>query len=154
MNAVSMYPSIPISLPSGSRKFAMYCKREISPNETFAKIQITIPAGAATLIALPNTNKVRSKMERTNILPNCGFLYGGSSKLKEDGTPFKSVFDKSLEITNVIHIPINTTISTHKVEIIELLKPVNNDPINILEIVIKIGNLPVTWHKIVCNNCY
>ena len=45
------------------------------------KIHITIPAGAATAIALPNTNKVLSKTDLIKIFPNCGFLYGGSSSV-------------------------------------------------------------------------
>ena len=36
----------------------------------FAKIQIIRPAGAATEIALPNTNKVLSKIDRTKTFPN------------------------------------------------------------------------------------
>lgn len=40
----------------------------------FANNQITRPAGAATAIALPSTNKVLSKIERTKTFPICGFL--------------------------------------------------------------------------------
>ncbi len=71
----------------------------------FAIIQITSPAGAATLTALPKTNRVRSRIERTITLPICGLRYGGSSSVKDEGIPFKIVTDKSFEMKKVISIP-------------------------------------------------
>ena len=56
---------------------------------------ITAPAGAATITALPKTFKVRSNTERTSTFINCGFLKGGSSSVKEEASPFKSVRDNS-----------------------------------------------------------
>ena len=53
MKAVKIYPSSPISLPKGSKKFATYVRILLSPIWTFANNHIIIPAGAATLIALP-----------------------------------------------------------------------------------------------------
>ena len=85
-----------------------------------ANNQVIAPAGAATIIARPNTNRVLSKSERTNILPICGFLYGGSSKEKEDGTPFKTVDDKSLDTIRVANIPISIMATTDKDAKIEL----------------------------------
>ena len=44
-------------------------KSEQVSKEILANIQITIPTGAATLIALPKTNKVLSNKDLTSILP-------------------------------------------------------------------------------------
>ena len=71
----------------------------------FAISQISAPAGAATVIALPSTNRVLSKMERTIILPNCGVRYGGNSKTNEDGCPFKSVLESNFDTKKVSRIP-------------------------------------------------
>ena len=70
--AVRITPSIPISFPKGSIASVQCMSRVLSPAVTFAKIHITIPAGAATLTALPSTNKVRSNTERVIVLPICG----------------------------------------------------------------------------------
>lgn len=64
-----------------------------------------MPAGAATIIALPKTKSVLSNIERTITLPNCGFLYGGSSSVKKDGIPFKIVLDRIFDVRNVIINP-------------------------------------------------
>ena len=104
------------------------------------------------LIALPKTNKVLSKIDLIIIFPNSGFLYGGSSSIKEEGVPFKIVFDKILEITKVKNIPNNITNNTQIVETIEDKFPVKQLPIKIVEMVIKIGNLPITWNKTICQN--
>ena len=108
----------------------------------FAIIQIIIPAGAATAIALPSTNSVLSNIERTNTFPICGFLYGGSSNTKDDGTPLKIVFDSNLDIKSVIAIPSNITNTTINVAPID-----ENPPIlpakNIVASVIKNGNRPL-----------
>ncbi len=45
-----------------------------SPICIFAINHIIRPAGAATDIALPNTNSVLSNIERIIIIPNFGFL--------------------------------------------------------------------------------
>lgn len=84
----------------------------------FASNHITSPAGAATDIALPRTNNVLSNIERTNIFPNCGFLYGGNSNTIDDGIPFKIVFDKILDTTKVKNIPKRITNITLIVDII------------------------------------
>ncbi|SFR93536.1 hypothetical protein SAMN05661086_02589 [Anaeromicropila populeti] len=75
----------------------------------FAINQSSNPAGAATTAALPSTNKVRSKMECMSIFPNCGFRKGGSSKVKEEGTPFSNVLDSNKDIRNVIIMPSRIT---------------------------------------------
>ena len=115
-----------------------------------AKSQITRPAGAATLIALPNTNKVLSKIDLIKIFPNWGLLYGGSSKIKEEGIPFKIVLDNIFDVINVKIIPKSITKITASVETIEAPIPCIEPAIKILEIAIKKGNLPVTRNKIIC----
>ncbi len=69
INARRMTPSKPMSLANGSRKPEQWASRVAFPTDILAKSQMTIPAGAATEIARPNTNKVRSNMERTMTLP-------------------------------------------------------------------------------------
>ncbi len=110
---------------------------------------ITSPAGAATLIALASTNSVLSNIERTNILPICGFLYGGSSSTNEDGIPFNIVFDNIFDIIKANIIPNTITAITVSVASIDE-NPPYAPAINIVAIDIKNGNLPVTWYKIVC----
>ena len=53
INAVNIYPSNPINLAKGFKKFAIYESMLKFPILIFAKIQITIPTGAATATALP-----------------------------------------------------------------------------------------------------
>ena len=72
IKAIRMTPSIPSSLPNGSRKLVQWASRVISPTVIFAISQIKSPAGAATMTALPRTNSVRSKTERTITLPIWG----------------------------------------------------------------------------------
>ena len=115
----------------------------------FAKSHITIPAGAAIAIALPRTNKVLSKIERTKTFPNWGFLYGGSSNTKDEGNPLSTVLDNIFDITSVIIIPITTTKTTANVDKIDDHIPNVVPAINIEAIVIKNGNLPVTRNKII-----
>lgn len=93
-----------------------------------ANNQITRPAGAATEIALPNTNRVLSNIELTKTFPICGFLYGGSSNIKEEGIPFRIVLDNILEINSVINMPNKTTNNTAIVANIDEAKPDANPP--------------------------
>ena len=126
---------------------------EILPIDIFENIQIIMPAGAATQIALPKTNNVLSKIERKITFPICGFLYGGSSNIYEEGSPLRIVLDKILDISNVINIPKTITHKTHNVDIKELVIPVKKLPMKIVAIVIKNGNLPVTRYKTISYNC-
>ena len=71
--------------------------------------QITIPAGSATTTARVNTCNVLSKIDLTITSPIFGFLYGGSSKIKADCSPFKIVFERIFEINIVTIIPIKIT---------------------------------------------
>ena len=115
----------------------------IFPMFMFANSHITSPAGAAIATALPNTNSVLSSIDLTNICPICGFLYGGSSSTNEVLSPFKIVLLKNFDIRSVNKIPSNTINSTVIVDTIEEFAFVNTPPINILDIVIKNGNLPL-----------
>ena len=68
----------------------------------FAVSHISRPAGAATAAARPRTKRVRSKIERIMTLPICGLRYGGSSRVKEEGMPFKMVLDSRRDTAKVI----------------------------------------------------
>ena len=116
-----------------------------------ANNQITRPAGSATAIALPNIKMVLSKIDLTNTFKNCGFRYGGNSNTKEDDIPFKIVFDKILDITNVIIIPRIITPITAIVDTIEAPIPLIVPAINIVAMVIKNGNLPLHGTKLLVN---
>ena len=69
INAVKIYPSNPIILAKGSRKFEIIFKIDNPFILILAKSQITRPAGIATSIALNSINKHLSKIERTIIFP-------------------------------------------------------------------------------------
>ena len=68
----------------------------------FAVSQISIPAGIEMYIALPRTNIVLSSIDLMIVSSIFGFLYGGSSKVNDEGSPFKIVFERIFEISNVI----------------------------------------------------
>ena len=74
MKPVKIYPSNPINCAKGFKEFAIKSKMDVLPMFILENNHITIPAGAATAIALPRINKVLSNNERTNILPICGDL--------------------------------------------------------------------------------
>lgn len=93
-----MTPSTPRSCPNGSSKSVKRFNREMSPEAMFARSQMIAPAGAATITALPRTKMVLSKIERIITLPILGFLYGGSSSIKDDGMPFKTVAERSFDM--------------------------------------------------------
>ena len=59
----------------------------------FAKSQVITPAGIATTTALLKTNNVLSISEVYMIRPICGTLYGGSSNVKVELSPLRSVFE-------------------------------------------------------------
>ena len=70
--------------------------------------------------------------------------------MNDEPRPFRIVFDKIFEINKVIKIPNNIIPKTERVDRILPAIPENRQPINKLEIVIKKGNLPVTWNKTIC----
>lgn len=124
----------------------------IPSNVILANSHITIPIGAATDTALASTNKVLSNNDLTIILLICGFLQGGSSKINEEGAPFKRVLDNILEINSVNIIPKTIIKITASVDMIDDKIPVKYSPIKIVAIVIKKGNLPVARNKCICDN--
>ena len=105
MNAINITPSNPNSFANGSKKLEIWFNRLTSEIITLDNTHSIIPAGAATIIALPKTNRVLSNIERIITLPNCGFLYGGSSSVKKDGKPFRIVLDRIFDTINVIISP-------------------------------------------------
>ena len=105
MNAINITPSNPNNFANGSKKLEIWFNRLTSEIITLDNIHSIIPAGAATIIALPKTNRVLSNIERIITLPNCGFLYGGSSSVKKDGKPFRIVLDRIFDTINVIISP-------------------------------------------------
>ena len=72
INAIRITPSSPISLANGSRNSAQAFNRLVSPHFILATSHISSPAGAATAAALPSTNRVRSKIDRTITFPISG----------------------------------------------------------------------------------
>lgn len=72
IKAMSITPSNPISWANGSKNPLQCASMVTPPIDTFAISHIINPAGAAITMALPNTNNVRSKMERTITFPTCG----------------------------------------------------------------------------------
>ncbi len=104
-NAINIMPSSPINLAKGSKKLEQ-CMSILAPFIfMFAINHIRNPAGAATVIALPNTKIVLSITDLMSIFPNCGFLYGGNSRMNDDGIPLRMVTDKIFETKNVANNP-------------------------------------------------
>lgn len=68
INASKITPSSPISEPRGWRKFEIIAHIDSPFIIIFDISHITIPAGAATHIALKSTKTVRSSKERTIVL--------------------------------------------------------------------------------------
>lgn len=141
--ATSITPSSPIILANGSKKLVRCSKIVSAPILVFAKNQIIIPAGKATHIALPRTNKVLSKIDLTITLPHFGTLYGGNSNVNEDTSPFKTVIDSNFEMAKVIPTPIIITIIKINIPPIEEIIPEYVSVKNIVIIDIIVGNLPL-----------
>ena len=113
--------------------------------------QINIPAGAATAMARPKTNIVRSKTERTSTLPICGRRYGGNSSAKDDGTPFKTVLDNSLVAAKVVITPNTITAVIINADKTEEKAPVILPIKNIVISEIMVGNRPLQGTKLLVN---
>ena len=77
---------------------------------------ITIPAGAATHIALKSTKMVLSSKERTIVLQIWGLRYGGSSSVNDEGKPFRSVAERSFETKSVTTTPKTITANNKPAE--------------------------------------
>ena len=56
-------------------------------------------------------------------MPICGFLYGGSSNIKDVGIPFNIVLDNILEISKVSTTPKMIIPSTASVDIKDCIAP-------------------------------
>lgn len=141
-------PSIPSALPNGSRNAAQCAKRLISPIVILANSQMMIPAGAATTAARPNTKSVRSKIERTITFPIWGRRYGGSSKVKEEGIPFKMVADRRRETRNVMTTPSRITPVRISVEITDCRGSATTPTKNMLIMAMMVGNRPLQGTKL------
>ena len=113
----------------------------------FAVIHIISPAGAATAAARPSTNSVRSKIERTMTLPICGRRYGGSSSVKDDGTPRRIVFESREQAANVMRTD-RTISSVSRAAPANELNGAGRAPATNREISdISVGNLPLQGTK-------
>mgnify|MGYP004473438409 CR=1 FL=1 len=143
IKAINITPSSPMRLAKGSRKFATTERIVLSPICTFAKIHISKPQGTDDTQALASTNTVRSKIERTRTLVNCGFLYGGSSRVNDDAIPLRTVMERTFDIISVIITPI---IITPKRIIAESTLPAVTK--NIVIIIIIVGNRPLHGTKL------
>ena len=142
MNARRITPSSPIKLPSGSRKSAITLRSIELPTFMFASTHITSPAGAATATARSRTKKTFSFTVCHIIFKNCGFLYGGSSRTKEDASPFRIVFVKANEDSIVAAIDEAIKLSNTKADSkLFFVK-------NIAVIAINKGNTPPTLRKL------
>ena len=147
MNASNITPSSPIRFANGFKKVEVCIKIEVLLICILAIIQINSPAGIAIITALPSTNKVLSNIDLIITLPICGFLYGGSSSIKEDGIPFKRVCESILDTRNVRSIP--NIITAVKISMDIILLPKIIPPVkNMVIIAIKVGNLPLHGMKL------
>ena len=93
INESSITPSKPIASPNGFKKSDTILSKLLPSILTEDKIKIINPAGAATATALSNILIVLSKIDLTITLNIWGFLYGGSSKINDEGSPFNKVRD-------------------------------------------------------------
>lgn len=145
IKAINITPSKPNKDAKGFKKSAHIFKILTFPIWIFAIHQIIRPAGAATKMALPKTNKVLSKMERTITFPIWGLRYGGSSNVKEDGVPFKMVLDKIFDVNSVI-ITLPTIRNANKI-LLPIVDPVLTPTKKMVMTLISAGNLPLHGTK-------
>ncbi len=147
IKANKIAPSRPIALPNGSRMFVACDRSDMSPTCTFAKSQITSPAGAATAAARFKICSVLSKIDRTIIAPTSGRRYGGSSRTKEEGSPFNTVPDKSLDTPKVTKIPDNITAVRSRAPDTDLMIPESEHTKNIEITEMRVGSFPLQGIK-------
>lgn len=95
----------------------------------------------ATTIALSKTLRVLSMILLTMTFKYCGFRYGGNSKVKDDGSPFRRVLDKILDTNSVVKIP-KRMIAVKK-KTFKRLALVEKPTKNMVIIDIIAGNLPL-----------
>src|SRR5690554_1556478 len=110
--------------------------------------QIIAPAGAAKTTALHNTIKVRSISDVYIVCKNLGGLYGGSSNVKKEDSPFKSVLDKSHDVIKVKAMPKTAMPITANMETVPAHPAETKAPRKIVAINICIGHLPLQREKL------
>ncbi len=102
-------------------------------------------------MALPKTKSVLSNIERTMILPIWGLRYGGSSRVKEVKTPFNIVFESSLDTAKVIPTPSSITKVSSNADKIDSNPPAEVPIKNMVNMAIRVGNLPLQGTKLLVN---
>ena len=148
INANKMTPSIPRRCANGSRNSEQWASNVISPTVILASNHRMSPAGAATLAARPSTNNVLSNKDRMITFPTCGLRYGGSSKVKEEGTPFNMVLDNKRDTRKVMNTPNKMTAVSKSVEAIDWSGPAKEPAKNIVMIAMSVGNRPLQGTKL------
>ena len=138
-----MRPSRPMAFPKGLRAFATLRRRLAPRKDVFARIHVTMPAGAEIMAALTKTNTVRSRNDRIMVLSIWGRLYGGSSMANAEGMPFRTVLDRTHDMTRVINIPRDTQTSSQTVVVLILAADMMTGLKKMADIRIIAGNLPL-----------
>ena len=80
--------------------------------------------------------------------PICGLRYGGSSRTKADGTPFKNVFDKIHDTISVIPTASNIKPRSINADIPDRIAPVRDAVKNIEIREIRVGKRPLQGMKL------
>ena len=143
INARSITPSSPNSLANGSRDEEKSERRVFSPTLILARHHIITPAGMADITALPRTKAVLSTTDRTIIFPTSGERYGGSSRVNDEGRPFKRVDDSNLDTRRVIMMLKMIISVSNKDETKEEAIPEKLPTKNTVIRAIRSGNLPL-----------
>src|SRR5690606_20044186 len=73
---------------------------------------------------------------------------GGSSRVKEEGSPFRMVLESSLEITRVITTPNTITPVSISAEMMLWNGPASMPAKNMVMIAMRVGNLPLQGTKL------
>lgn len=95
-------------------------------------------------MALARTKIILSFMEFIMVFIICGFLYGGSSKVKVDFLVFRIVFDRIFDTMNVIRIDSRMNPSKIKADRIEFINLFFIFMVIKIDIIaIMVGNLPL-----------
>ena len=148
INAIRITPSSPIRRANGSKNPVQWLSRLMPSTLTLASSQIISPAGAATITARLSTKSVLSNSERTSIFPICGRLYGGSSRAKEEGYPFKIVLESIFDTNKVINMPNMIKLVNIAVDITELKDTATLPAKNMVIMAISVGNRPLHGTKL------
>ena len=108
---------------------------------------MTAPAGAATATALPKAQNGSVKNGAHYDATYCGRRYGGSSRVKVEGTPFSKVNDRILETISVTNTP-NTTSTATAIGAARWLNGEDNSPKNTEASIISVGKRPLHGMKL------